>query len=169
MKRKATAKPAATRTAPKRKPAKPIPEGYHAITPYLSVAGAAQAIEFYKKAFGAREKLRLDMPGGKIAHAELEFGDSVVMLADEAPELGFLSPKTRGGVSVGIHLYVRNCDTVFDAAIAAGAKVLRPLRDQFYGDRSGTLEDPYGHMWYVATHTEELSMAEIRRRAASMK
>src|SRR5689334_5572965 len=119
MKRQIAKKPAAAkRAAPKRKVAKPIPEGYHAITPYLSVAGAAQAIEFYKKAFGAREKLRMDMPGGKIGHAELKFGDSVVMLADEAPELGFLSPKTRGGVSVGIHLYVRNCDAVFDAAIA---------------------------------------------------
>jgi PhnB protein len=168
MKRKAKAAPK-KRAAPKRKIAKPIPDGYHALTPYLSIAGAAKAIEFYKKVFGAREKLRMDAPGGKIGHAELKIGDSIVMLADESPEMGFMSPKTRGGVSVGMHLYVKNCDAVFDSAVAAGAKVLRPIKDQFYGDRSGTIEDPFGHMWNISTHTEELSMGEIRRRAAAMK
>ena len=149
------------------KKVKPIPEGYHAITPYLSIAGAAAAIDFYKKAFGAKEKLRMAGPDGKVHHAELKIGDSIVMLADESPQHDFFSPKTRGGTTVGMHLYVKDCDAVVAAAKAAGAKVTRPVQDQFYGDRSGTLVDPFGHTWNVATHKEELSKKEMARRAAA--
>ena len=147
------------------KQVKPIPDGYHAITPYLSIAGAAGAIEFYKKAFGARERLRMAGPDGKIGHAELEIGDSLIMLADEFAPLEFLSPKARGGTTVSLHLYVEDCDAVIAAAAAAGAKVTRPAKDQFYGDRSGTVVDPFGHMWNVSTHKEELSQEELARRA----
>ena len=145
-------------------PVKPIPEGYHAITPYLIVNDAARAIEFYKKAFGARELMRLGAPGGKVGHAELQIGDSRVMLADEAPEVQAKSPATVGGTPVGLHLYVSDVDAVAQRALAAGARVLQPVKDQFYGDRSGTFEDPFGHMWSIATHTEDLSDEEIRRR-----
>jgi PhnB protein len=164
-KKKPAPKAAPTKTvAQGKKAVKPIPDGYRSITPYLSITGAAKAIDYYKKAFGARERFRLDAPGGKIGHAELEIGDSVVMLADEYPEMEFLSPRTRGGTSVGIHLYVRDCDAVFKRAVAAGGTVKQPLKDQFYGDRSGSLEDPFGHVWHVATHKEELTPAEIERR-----
>jgi PhnB protein len=161
-------KKAATKKAPARKRVKPIPDGYHAITAYLSLKGAAAAIDFYKQAFGARERLRMPAPGNKIAHAELKIGDSIVMLADESPEMEFLGPKTRGGTTVTLHLYVRDCDAVVAKALAAGAKVQRPLTDQFYGDRSGTLEDPFGHVWYVATHKEDLTKAQVRRRMEAM-
>ncbi len=145
---------------------KPIPEGYHTTTPYLCVKGAAEAIEFYKKAFGATEVMRMADPSGKVGHAELQFGDSRVMLADEFPEMGFLSPKTIGGTPVMMHLYVEDVDSIVPRAVAAGAKVTREVADQFYGDRGGQVEDPFGHKWYVATHKEDLAPEEIRKRAA---
>ena len=148
---------------------KPVPEGYHNVTPYLCCKDAAAAIEFYKKAFGATEVMRMGAPGGKVGHAELQIGDSRVMLADEFPEMGFLSPKTVGGSPVMIHLYVEDVDTTANRAVAAGAKVTRPVADQFYGDRGGQLEDPYGHKWYVSTHKEDLSPEEIGKRAAAAK
>jgi PhnB protein len=147
---------------------KPIPEGYHAVIPYLSIKGAADAIEFYKKAFGAKELMRMAQPDGRVGHAELQIGDSKVMLADEHPEMDFRGPRSIGGSPVMLHLYVEDVDTVVGRAVANGAKVLRPIQDQFYGDRSGTLADPYGHLWHVATHKEDLSPEEIGRRAAAM-
>jgi PhnB protein len=146
---------------------KPIPTGYHTVIPYLSIHGAADAIEFYKKAFGATESMRMAQPDGRIGHAELQLGDSRVMLADEFPEMDFRSPRSMGGSPVHIHLYVENVDTVVSRAVAAGAKVVRPVQDQFYGDRSGTVADPYGHVWHVATHTEDVSPEEMRKRAAA--
>jgi len=145
---------------------KPIPEGYHTATPYLITKDAASAIEFYKKAFGATELMRFADPSGKVGHAEIKIGDSPIMLADEFPEMGFRSPQSFGGSPISIVLYVEDVDTIFNRAIAAGAKELRPVKDQFYGDRSGTLEDPFGHVWTVSTHKEELSLEEIHRRAA---
>ena len=166
--RKAAAKPARRVAAKAAGKPQAIPTGYSAITPYLIVDNAAGAIDFYKKAFGAREKMRLGMPGGKIGHAELKFGDALVMLADEAPDHNALSPKTVGGTPVTIHLYVKNVDRIVEQAINAGATVMRPVADQFYGDRSGSVRDPYGHAWHVATHTEDVSMKEIARRAQAM-
>jgi PhnB protein len=145
-------------------PVKPIPDGYHSVTPYLIVNGAARAIEFYKNAFGATELLRFDGPGGKIGHAEIKIGDSPIMLADEHPEMLARSPQSYGGSPVGILLYVNNVDAVASQAVAAGAKVVRPVKDQFYGDRSGTFEDPFGHQWTIATHKEDLSVEEMKRR-----
>ena len=168
MKKKAVTKKAAAKKAPAKKRIKPIPEGYHAVTAYLSVRDAAAAIDFYKRAFGAREQMRLEGPGNKVAHAELKIGDSIVMLADESAEMEFFGPKTRGGTTVILHLYVRDCDKVVAASQAAGAKVQRPVKDQFYGDRSGMIEDPFGHLWNVATHTEDLTKAQIRRRLEKM-
>jgi len=150
-------------------PAKPIPDGYHSVTPYLIVSGAAKALDYYKRAFGAEERLRLPMPDGKIAHAEIEIGDSVVMLADEFPQMGAKSPQSIGGTPVGICLYVKDVDAVFKQAIAAGGKEEKPLQNQFYGDRSGTLVDPFGHKWTVATHIEDVSPEELGRRMAAMK
>jgi PhnB protein len=150
---------------------KPVPEGYRTVTPYLSIRGAGEAIAFYKKAFGAIEKVRMDMPGGKVGHAELEIGDSMIMLADEFPEMPDIvarSPKTLGGTSFGINLYVEDVDTRFKQAVEAGATVKRPLVDQFYGDRNGTIEDPFGHVWTLSTHVEDVSPAEMERRMASM-
>ena len=147
---------------------KPIPEGYHSVTPYICVKGAADAIEFYKKAFGATEIMRMEAPGEKIGHAELQIGDSRVMLADEHPEMGFLSPQTVGGSPVMIHLYVDDVDVTANRAVGAGAKVTRPIADQFYGDRGGHLEDPFGHKWYVSTHKEDLTPEEIGKRAAAL-
>jgi PhnB protein len=146
---------------------KPIPDGYHAITPYLSIRGASDAIEFYKKAFGATEVMRMAQPDGRIGHAELQIGDSKIMLADEHPEMDFRSPRALGGTPVMLHLYVDDVDTVVSRAIASGAKALRPVQDQFYGDRSGSVADPYGHVWHVATHKEDLSPEEIGKRAAA--
>jgi PhnB protein len=146
---------------------KPIPEGYHSTTPYLCVNGAAAAIEFYKKAFGAKEVLRMADPSGKVGHAEIQIGDSRLMLADEYPEMGFLSPKSIGGTPVMMHLYVEDVDATVPRAVAAGAKVTREVADQFYGDRGGKIEDPFGHSWYVATHKEDLSQEEIQKRAAA--
>ncbi len=146
---------------------RPIPEGYHAVTPYLCVTGAANAIEFYTQAFGAREVMRIGAPEGKIGHAEIAIGDSRIMLADEYPEMNFRSPRRIGGSPVHIHLYVEDVDSTVKQAAAAGAKVLGPVADQFYGDRSGSLEDPFGHVWHVATHKEDLSAEEIQKRAAA--
>lgn len=145
----------------------PIPAGYHTCTPYLIIDGAAKALDYYQKAFGASEVMRLEH-GGKIGHAEIQIGDSRIMLADEFPEMGAKSPAALGGTPVGLCLYVENCDAVFDWAIAAGGKVERPLADQFYGDRSGTLIDPFGHKWTIATHKEDLSPEEITRRMEAM-
>lgn len=147
---------------------KPVPDGYSTITPYLSIKGAADAIEYYKRAFGAKELMRLAMPDGRIGHAELQLGDSRVMLADECPDMEFRSPQSIGGTPVTIHMYVNDVDAVAAQAVAAGAKLTRPVQDQFYGDRSGTLTDPYGHVWHVSTHKEDLSAEEINRRAAAM-
>jgi PhnB protein len=145
-------------------PAKPIPDGYHTVTPYLIVQGAARAIEFYKKAFGATELMRFPGPGGKIGHAEIRIGDSPIMLADEHPETLSRSPQSLGGTPVGILLYVDNVDAMASQAVAAGAKVLRPVKDQFYGDRTGTFEDPFGHQWTIATHKEDLTGEEMQGR-----
>jgi PhnB protein len=135
------------------------------VTPYLAVRGAAQAIEFYKKAFGAKEIMRMPGPDGKLGHAEIRIGDSRVMLSDEYEPMAFLGPQARGGTTVHIHLYVRDVDATVARAAAAGAKEVRPVQDQFYGDRTGSIEDPFGHMWHVATHKEDLSKAELKRRA----
>jgi PhnB protein len=144
---------------------KPIPDGYHSVTPYLIIRAAAEAIEFYKTAFGAIELMRMPAPGGKIGHAEIKIGDSPIMLADEFPEMGYKSPQTLGGSPVSIMIYVEDVDVVFDQAVGAGAKVQRPVKDQFYGDRMGTLEDPFGHVWHVSTHKEDVSAEEMERRA----
>ena len=146
---------------------KSIPDGYHNVTPYLIVNDAAAAIEFYKKAFGATELMRMPKPNGKIGHAEIRIGDSPIMLADEAPEMGARSPRTFGGSPVSIFLYVDDVDTTFARAVDGGAKVQRPLADQFYGDRTGGVEDPFGHVWYIATHVEDVSPEEMKKRAAA--
>ena len=148
--------------------AKPIPDGYHTATPYLVVKNAASALEFYKKAFGAEELMRLASPDGKIGHAEIKIGDSPIMLADEFPEMGYRGPQALGGSPVSIMLYVEDVDARFNQAIAAGAKVKRPVKDEFYGDRAGNLEDPFGHVWTIATHKEDVSPEEIERRFAAV-
>jgi PhnB protein len=145
-----------------------IPKGYHTATPYLIVDDAAAAIKFYKKAFGAEELLRFPGPGGKIMHAEVKIGDSPIMLADEAPERGAKSPKSYGGTSVGIMLYVENVDKLAKKAVAAGATVVMPVTDQFYGDRSGTFMDPFGHKWTIGTHVENVSEKEMMKRFEAM-
>jgi PhnB protein len=147
---------------------KPVPDGYHSITPYLIVAGAAQAIEFYQRAFGASELMRMPDAKGRISHAEIQIGDSRVMLADEHPEMGYRGPRTLGGTAVSILLYVPDVDAVFDRAINAGGKSRRAVADQFYGDRMGTLEDPFGHVWTIGTHKEDLSSEEMKRRMAAL-
>ncbi len=147
---------------------KPIPDGYASVTPYLIIDGAADAIEFYKNIFGAAERMRLARPDGKVAHAEIEIGGSVIMLADECPERGAKSPQSIGGSPVCLHLYVVKVDEVFVAAIAAGAQQLKPVENQFYGDRSGMFSDPFGHSWNVATHVEDVSPEELQTRMAAM-
>jgi PhnB protein len=146
--------------------AKPIPDGYPRVTPYLCVDGAAAAIDFYTKVLGAAEKVRMAAPGGKIGHAELSLGDSILMLADEHPEVGFLGPKSVGGTPVTISVYVENVDEVFERAVAQGASAERPIEDQFYGDRTGQFQDPFGHRWHVATHVEDVPPEEMEKRAA---
>jgi PhnB protein len=139
----------------------------HEVYPYLRVRDAGKAIDFYRRAFGAQELFRLTEPGGRIGHAEIKIGDSRIMLADEHPEIQALSPKTVGGSPVSIHLYVENVDAAVERAVAAGAKLVRPVADQFYGDRTGGIEDPFGYRWFIATHKEDLTMDEVRRRAAA--
>jgi len=144
---------------------KAIPDGYHSATPYLIVKGAANAIDYYKRAFGATELFRMADEKGTIGHAEIRIGDSVIMLADETPGAVCHTPRSLGGTSVGLMIYVNDVDSVFKRAVEAGGKSLRPLTNQFYGDRSGTLEDPYGHIWTVATHVEDVPPEELKRRA----
>jgi PhnB protein len=146
----------------------PIPTGYAGVTPYLIVRGAARAIEFYKKAFGAVELMRFPAPGDKIGHAEIRIGEGVVMLADESPEMGHNSPQTLGGTPITLMFYVTDVDAQFAKALAAGGTVKQPLKDQFYGDRSGTIVDPFGHIWTIAMHTEDLSLEEVQRRMAAL-
>lgn len=146
----------------------PIPDGYSAVTPYLIIKGAAQALDFYQRVFGARERMRLPGPDGAVMHAEFELGGCVIMLADEFPGMGAVSPQTLGGSSVFVHLYVPDADAMFAAALAAGAKSEQPMENKFYGDRSGTLLDPFGHRWTLATHVEDVSPEEIGRRMAAM-
>jgi PhnB protein len=145
-----------------------IPVGYHSVTPFLVVHDGARAIEFYQQAFGAREIMRMARPDGKIGHAEIQIGNSHVMLGDECPQQQTRSPVSLGGTPAGICLYVEDCDAMFAKAVALGAKVVHPLQDQFYGDRSGTLTDPFGHLWTVATHKEDVSPEEMHKRAAAM-
>jgi PhnB protein len=147
---------------------KPIPDGYHTVTPYLMISGAAKALDFYKKAFNAKEILRMDGPEGKVMHAEIQIGDSRIMLADEVPNMGFRSPSSLGGTGVGILLYVPDVDAAAKQATAAGAKELRPVKGQFYGDRAGTFADPFGHMWTLSTHIEDVPPDELRKRAEAM-
>jgi PhnB protein len=144
---------------------KPIPEGYHTATPYLIIGGAAAAIEFYKKAFGATELFRFPAPDGKIGHAEIKIGDSPIMLADEYPEMGYKGPQSLGGSPVSLMIYVEDVDSIFNQAVAAGASVKEAVSDKFYGDRIGTLTDPFGHVWHVSTHKEDVSVEEMQRRA----
>ena len=147
---------------------KPIPDGYPQITPYLIVDGAGAAIEFYGKVLGTTERMRMPGPDGKVGHAELQLGDAVIMLADEFPDMGHRGPKTVGGTPVTINIYVEDVDDVFERAVEAGAKELRPVENQFYGDRSGQFEDPFGHKWSVATHVEDVPADEMEKRAAAM-
>lgn len=145
---------------------KPIPDEYPRITPYLIVDGAGAAIGFYGTVFGATERMRMPAPGDKIGHCELQIGDSLIMLADESPEMGQRSPKSIGGSPVTISVYVEDVDETFDRAVKAGATVVRAVEDQFYGDRSGQFEDPYGHRWSVASHVEDVPPAEMAKRAS---
>jgi len=143
----------------------PIPAGYPRVTPYLAVEGAAAAIDFYTRVLGVTERVRMPGPGDTIGHAELELGDSLIMLADEAPDIDFRSPKALGGTPVTISIYVEDVDGVVERAAQAGATVVRPVEDQFYGDRSGQFVDPFGHRWNVASHVEDVSPEEMQRRA----
>ena len=145
---------------------KPIPDGYHSVTPYLIIDGASKAIDFYKKAFGATELFRMDHEG-KVGHAELKIGDSPIMLADEMPSMGYVSPKALGGTPVSLMIYVEDVDKIFKQAISAGATEVKAVQDQFYGDRSGNLKDPFGHVWTVATHKEDVSPEEMDKRMKS--
>ncbi len=143
---------------------KPIPEGYNSVTAYLFVKGAASAIEYYKNVFGAKERMRMPGPNGRIMHAELQIGDSIVMLSDENPQAGAKSPVTLGGASTSLHVYVEDVDSTTKKAVSAGANVVRPVKDEFYGDRIGTIIDPFGHMWSIATHIEDVSPEEMKKR-----
>lgn len=185
-KRKTAKRKTAKRKAPKRKTAKTkrkaskktsrkskkqvtaIPKGYHSITPYLIINDASNAIEFYKKAFGAKVVMKMEQPSGKISHAELKIGDAKIMLADEHPERDARSPQSYGGTPVGIHLYIKNVDSIVDKALSNGARLISPVQNMFYGDRSGTLEDPYGHKWFVSTHIENVSANQMKKRAAEL-
>jgi PhnB protein len=148
--------------------AKAVPDGYQSVTPYLVVDGGAKAIDFYTRVFGARERMRMPGPGDKVGHAELTIGDATIMLADEHPEMGARGPRAYGGAAVSLHLYVPDVDATVKAAVGAGAKLLRPVENKFYGDRSGTIEDPFGHHWHVSTHVEDVAPDEMARRAAAM-
>jgi PhnB protein len=144
---------------------KPIPEGYHSVTPYLAVDDAAEAIEYYKKAFGAKERGRMDAPEGKIGHAELEIGDSIVMLSDPFPQMTTRTPKELGGTSASVFMYVEDVDAVVKQAVDAGATITMEIADQFWGDRYGSVTDPFGHLWSIATHVEDVSPEEMAERA----
>ena len=148
---------------------KPIPEGYHSITPYLCIKDAAKALDFYKEAFGAQELFRMAQPDGKIGHAEIQIGDSRLMIADECPDMEFRSPQAYGGSPIGIHLYVEDVDATVNMALVAGAKLVKQVNDQFYGDRNGTVEDPFGHRWFISTHIEDLSQEEICSRLEAQR
>lgn len=150
------------------KPVKAIPDDFPGATPYLSISGAASAIEFYAKAFGATEIMRLAMPDGRIGHADLKIGGATIMLADEFPEMGFRGPQSLGGTPVTIHLYVEDVDALAQRAVAAGATLESAVKDEFYGDRVARLKDPYGHRWMFATRQEDVSPDEMRRRAAAL-
>ena len=147
---------------------KPIPEGYHAVTPYLVVDGAAKAIEFYRNAFGATELVRMAGPEDRIGHAEIKVGDSIVMLCDPMKEMGHKSPKTLGGTPITLMMYVEDVDKTVSSALKAGAQTLRPVENQFWGDRMGGVTDPFGHQWFIATHVEDVSPEEMKRRMESM-
>jgi len=147
---------------------KPVPDGHRTVTPYLAIKNAAKALDFYQRAFGAVESYKLMMPDGRVGHAEIRLGDSLIMLADEFPEYGGKAPDTLGGSPVSLHLYVEDVDAFVKKAVAAGAKERKPVTDQFYGDRSGQLEDPFGHLWWVATHKEDVPPAEMQKRAEKM-
>jgi PhnB protein len=152
--------------SPSKKPAvKPIPDGFHTVTTYLVCDGAAKAIKFYEKAFGATEIMRVPTPDGKLMHASIQIGDSFIMLNDEFPEMGALGPKARQGTSVTMHLFVEDADKAFARAVKAGATVKMPLQDMFWGDRYGQLEDPFGHSWSIATHVRDMSPKEIQEAA----
>jgi PhnB protein len=146
---------------------KPIPEGYPRVTPYLMVDGASAAIDFYTSVLGATERMRMSAPEDKVGHAELEIGNSVIMLADESPEMDARGPRTVGGTPVSLHVYIEDADATFERALEAGAKMLQPVEDKFYGDRSGSFEDPFGHRWHVATHVEDVPPGEMEKRAAA--
>jgi PhnB protein len=147
---------------------KAIPEGYRTVTPYLTVRNGAEAIDFYKRAFNAQENFRMAEPGGRIGHAELRIGDSLIMLSDEYPDMGARGPESIGGTPVALHLYVEDVDAFVERALQAGARLERPLQNQFYGDRAGMLADPYGHRWWVASHVEDVPPEELERRAKEM-
>ena len=149
-------------------PVKAVPAGHHTVAPYLAVKDGVKALAFYKKAFGAIETYKLLVPDGRLGHAEIRLGDSLIMLSDEFPEYGAKAPPTLGGSPVSIHLYVDDVDAFFKRALAAGAKERKPVTDQFYGDRSGQLEDPFGHLWWVATHKEDVSPEELQKRVRAM-
>jgi PhnB protein len=144
---------------------KPIPDGYHSVTPYLIVKGASAALDFYTRAFGAQVLFRMDQPDGRVGHAEFQIGDSRIMMADEFPEMGAKAPSTLGGSPVSLLIYTEDVDALFARAVAAGAKVTRPLENKFYGDRMGSLDDPFGHQWHLGTHVEDVDPAELERRA----
>lgn len=144
-------------------PVKPIPEGYHTITPFLTIRNAAKAIEFYKQAFGAEERGVMKGPDGKVMHAELKIGDSIIMLSDEFPEFGAKSPESIGGSAMGLHIYLDGVDAAFDRAVKAGATVEMPVMDQFWGDRYGKLTDPFGHKWSIGTHIKDMSGDEMKQ------
>jgi PhnB protein len=150
-------------------PVRAIPEGYHSITPYLAIQGAAKAIDFYKNALGAREIMRFQQPDGRIGHAEIQIGDSRIMMADEFPEMNFRGPLTLGGAPVALMLYVDDVDAVVARAVEAGAKVVQPVQNKFYGDRVGSIIDPFGHSWHIGTHVEDVPPDELERRAAANK
>lgn len=141
------------------------PDQYHTATPYLTVRGAAQALEFYQQAFGAKELFRIDDSSGRIGHAEIQIGDSLIMVSDEYPDMGCVGPETLGGTAVSLLIYVEDCDAVYDQAVKAGAHPARPLQNMFYGDRSGTVKDPFGHQWMISTHIEDIAPDELMRRA----
>jgi uncharacterized glyoxalase superfamily protein PhnB len=164
---KKVAKKVAAKAPKKRAKVLPIPKGYHVVTPTIVVRGAANAIEFYKKAFGAKELSRMEGPGGKIMHAEIKIGDSIVMLGDEFPEMGSTSPESVGGTSASLMIYTKDVDALFNQAVAAGGKASMPVSDQFWGDRYGRVKDPFGHDWQLATRKENLSAKEMARRGAA--